>query len=293
VNAHHAVTERKGIRDGLQRGDRWLPFQGGHYRLPAADYDLHEHEPISPDGEIHLGPGRNLLQYGALVEAAGGPYRANASHNAGILYHEYGHHLTRHTADFRANALQPPTRQNNRKVAIDEGTCDYFAATMLGTPHIWAWHLRHDDEVTHPRSLSSSKTMANYETSPKADAHADGTIWAAALWDLRTQLSLTQPDGVRRADLLVVQALLLLGQLVNQNSGITVSGIRRLRKRFEIGAAAILQANELLHSGQHRELIRASFSRRGIESEDVCGWPLAKTSEAHLGGHVVSLSNTD
>jgi hypothetical protein len=135
--------------------------------------------------------------------------------------------------------------------------------------------------------------MANYETSPKADAHADGTIWAAALWDLRTQLSLTQPDGVRRADLLVVQALLLLGQLVNQNSGITVSGIRRLRKRFEIGAAAILQANELLHSGQHRELIRASFSRRGIESEDVCGWPLAKTSEAHLGGHVVSLSNTD
>src|SRR6202011_2374508 len=88
VNAHHAVTERAGIRDGLERGDRWLPFQGGHYRLPAEHYDLHEHEPISHDGEIHLGPGRNLLQYGALVEAAGGPYRANASHNAGILYHE-------------------------------------------------------------------------------------------------------------------------------------------------------------------------------------------------------------
>jgi hypothetical protein len=293
VNAHHAVTERNGIRDGLQRGDRWLPFQGGHYRLPAAHYDLHEHEAISPDGEIHLGPGRNLLQYGALVEAAGGPYRANASHNAGILYHEYGHHLTRHTADFRANALEPPIRQNNRKVAIDEGTCDYLAATMLGTPHIWAWHLRHDDEVTHPRSLSSSKTMANYETSPKADAHADGTIWAAALWDLRTQLSLTQADGVRRTDLLVVQALLLLGQLVNDSSGITISGIRRLRKRFEIGAAAILQANELLHSGQHRELIHASFSRRGIEPEGVCGWPPARTSEVHVGGHVVSLSNTD
>jgi hypothetical protein len=264
VNAHHVVTERNGIRDGLQRGDRWLPFQGGHYRLPAADYDLPEHEPISSDGEIHLGPGRNLLQYGALVEAAGGPYRANASHNAGILYHEYGHHLTRHTADFRANALQPPTRQNNRKVAIDEGTCDYFAATMLGTPHIWAWHLRHDDEVVHPRSLSSSKTMADYDMSPRADAHANGTIWAAALWDLRTQLGCTEADGMRRTDLMVVQALLWLGQLVDTGSGETVRAIRRLRKSFQIGAAAMLLADKLLHSGRHQELIRTSFSRRGI-----------------------------
>jgi hypothetical protein len=269
VNAHHAVTERAGIRDGLERGDRWLPFQGGHYRLPAEHYDLHEHEPISPDGEIHLGPGRNLLQYGALVEAAGGPYRANASHNAGILYHEYGHHITRHTADFRVNALRSPTRQNNRKVAIDEGTCDYLAATMLGTPHIWAWHLRHDDEVIHPRSLVSSKTIADYDTSPAADAHANGTIWAAALWDLRTQLGRIEADGVRRTDLMVVQALLLLGQLMDTSSEKTVNELRRLRKRFEIGAGAMLQADEVLHSGRHRELIRAAFSQRGVEPQDI------------------------
>jgi hypothetical protein len=269
VNAHHAVTESEGIRDGLQRGDRWLPFQGGHYRLPSAHYDLPEHDPISPDGEIHLGPGRNLLQYGALVEAVRGPYRANASHNAGILYHEYGHHLTRHTADFRANSLRPPTRQNNRKVAIDEGTCDYFAATMLGIPHIWAWHLRHDDEVVHPRSLSSSKTMADYDTSPTADAHANGTIWAAALWDLRKQLGRIEADGVRCTDLMVVQALLLLGQLVDTSNGTTVNGIRRLRRSFEIGAAALLEADELLYSGRYREVIRASFSRRGIEPHDI------------------------
>src|ERR1700730_6039301 len=83
----------------------------------------------------------------------------------------------RPTADYRANALPPPDQQNNRKVALDEGTCDYWAATMLGTPHIWAWHLRHDEQVTHPRSLSSSKTMADFVASPTADAHANGTIW--------------------------------------------------------------------------------------------------------------------
>ena len=279
VNAHHAVTERAGIRDGLERGDRWLPFQGGHYRLPAEHYDLHEHEPISPDGEIHLGPGRNLLQHGALVEAAGGPYRANASHNAGILYHEYGHHLTRHTADFRANALRSPTRQNNRKVAIDEGTCDYFAATMLGTPHIWAWHLRHDDEVIHPRSLVSSKTMADYDTSPAADAHANGTIWAAALWDLRTKLGRIEADGVRRTDLMVVQALLLLGQLRDTSGEKTVNELRRLRKRFETGAAAMLQADEVLYAGRHRELIHGSFSQRGVEPQDIREWPPARPVE--------------
>jgi len=288
VNAHHAVTERAGIRDGLQRGNRWLPFQGGHYRLPAPHYDLQEHDPISPDGEIHLGPGRNLLQYGALVEGAGGPYRANASHNAGIIYHEYGHHLTRHTADFRANALRPPTRQNNRKVAIDEGTCDYFAATMLDTPHIWAWHLRHDDEVIHPRSLSSSKTMADYDMSPAADAHANGTIWAAALWDLRTELSRTEADGVRRTDLMVVQALLLVGQLMDTDSGQTVNGIRSLRRNFGIGAAAMIEADEMLQSGRHRDVILAAFSRRGIEPHNLGEWQLATVNEIGIAEHVES-----
>src|ERR1700730_4902409 len=294
VNAHHAVTERKGIRDGLQRGDRYLPFQGGHYRLPAEHYDLPEHEAIAPDGEIHLGPGKNLLQYGALVEAAGGPYRANASHNAGILYHEYGHHLTRHTADFRANALRPPTRQNNRKVAIDEGTCDYFAATMLGTPHIWAWHLRHDDEVIHPRSLCSSKTMADYDTGLKADAHANGTIWAAALWDLRTKLGQIEADGGRRTDLLVVHTLLLLGQLVDTSSGTTVNGIRRLRKSFQIASAELLHSDEILHLGRNRELIRSSFSRRGIEPQDIREWPSSTdSSEVRCADQAESLSGAD
>jgi hypothetical protein len=275
VNAHHAVTERDGIRDGVWRDNHWLPFQGGHYRLPSTRYDLCEYTPVSPDGEIHLGPGRNLLQYGALVEAAGGPYRANASHNATIIYHEYGHHLTRHTADFRANALRPLDRQNNRKAAIDEGTCDYWTATMLGTPHIWAWHLRHDDEVIHPRSLTSHKTMADYQTSPKADPHANGTIWAAALWDLRTRLGRIEPDGVRRTDLILLQALLLLRRLADQTGEPSATGVRRLRKSYAAGLAALLEANELLNSGRHREVILASFYRRGIQPMDGCEWQRA------------------
>ena len=265
VNAHHAATEEDGVRDGLRRGERWLPFQGGHFRLPSRRYDLCVHKPISPLGEIHLGPGRQLLEHGALVEAAGGRYRANASHNAGILYHEYGHHITRHTADFRANALRPAERQSNCKTAMDEGTCDYWAATMLGTPHIWAWHLRHDDQEVHPRSLTSCKTMANYDPSPGADAHTNGTIWATALWDLRMRLSATEPGGVRQADLLVLKALLLLGQLVELGREANVTSIRRARQTYAVGLTALIQADEVLYEGRNREPILASFARRGVQ----------------------------
>src|SRR5262245_33514993 len=214
VNAHHAATEHAGIRDGvLKQSERWLPFQGGHYRLQSRHYDIEEHDLISPDGEIHLGAGWQLWEHGALAERAGQGYRANAAHNAGIIYHEYGHHITRHTADFRGNALRPRDNQDNRKAPIDEGTCDYWAATMLDTPHIWASHQAHTDQLVHPRSLTSKRTMADFDHDRSADPHLNGTIWGAALWDLRVAMSALDPSGKRQTNLLLLQALLLIGKL--------------------------------------------------------------------------------
>jgi hypothetical protein len=264
VNAHHAATECNDVRDGIRRGDGWLPFQGGHYRLPSRHYEVWEHEPISPEGEIHLGPGRQLLQHGALVQARGDRYRANASHNAGILYHEYGHHVTRHTADFRANSLRRPDRQNNRKTALDEGICDYWAATMLDTPHIWAWHHQHDSQEIHPRSLVSPKTMADYDFNQGADPHANGTILAAALWDLRTQMAIAEPQGVRLTNRMLLQALILLGRLVGDAPTQTVAGVRNAREGFATALSALLQANEQLYAGRFASKILETFARRCI-----------------------------
>lgn len=269
VNAHHAATEEHGLRDGVRgpRSGKWLPFQGGHYRLPSRRYDQSEFSPLSPDGEIHLGPGWKLLHHGALVERAGGRYRANASHNAGIIYHEYGHHITRHTADFQANALRSPNRQKNRKSPIDEGTCDYWAAAMLGTPHIWAWHRRHDEQEIHPRSLSSSKTMADYDYRPEADEHLNGTIWGAALWDLRTQLAAAEPEGSRKADLLMLQALLLLGKLTGPQDNKEREWLLRMRTNYGAGLSALLQADDLLNSSRNHSTILSCFQKRGIAPE--------------------------
>lgn len=237
-----AVTEAHA--DAVERDGRRVAFQGGHYRLPSARQNVPEPEPISPDGEIHLGPGRELLSQGALAEAAGRAYRHNASHNAGILYHEYGHHVSRHTADFCRNAERPADRQSNRKPALDEGSCDYWAAVMLEASHIWSWHRSPD----HPRNLSSTKTMAAFDPSPDADPHANGTIWAAALWDLRARLG-------PATDAMVLETLRVLGRRSGD------------RESFESGLSALLEAERRLHGGKHRREILDVFEARAVGAE--------------------------
>ena len=282
VTAHHAATEQEGIRDGVRGRNHWLPFQGGHYRLPSRRHEMPEFNAIAINGEIHLGPGWQLLEHGALVDAVGGRYRANASHNAGIIYHEYGHHITRHTADFQANALRPADQQSNRKTAMDEGTCDYWAAAMLGTPHIWILHRRHDEREIHARSLTLPKTMADFDNGPQADVHSNGTIWGAALWDLRTQLSATEPHGAHQTDLLVLKALLLMGKLVPRWQDPTVANVRLARKDFQVGLTALLLADELLNSAKHRNILLETFSKRGI-------WPAPNFRPGRSGEFFVEM----
>jgi hypothetical protein len=261
VNAHAATVDEGDGRDGRRCPDgRWVPFQGGHYRLPGPTARIPERAPVSPDGEIHLGPGQKLTGRGALAELVGGPYRANASHNPGIIYHEYGHHICRHTADFSGNRLRPRERQRNRKSALDEGTADYWTASLLGTPHIWFFHHASGATPPHRRSLLSTRTMAHYARGRASDAHANGTIWAAALWDVRAGIArrTARPDPGKAADRLVLQALLLLGQTPEPP---------RLRRSFRRAAAALMAADALLYNGALRDVIAGALAARGIHPE--------------------------
>ena len=70
-------------------------------------------------------------------------------------------------------------------------------------------------------------TMSDYDFSAQADPHANGTIWAAALWDLRGRLAEKQAEGGRRADLLLVQSLLLMGRVVGRENPGVITGIRK------------------------------------------------------------------
>lgn len=269
VNAHHAAVDRDGPRDGRRCPDgRWVPFQGGHYRLRGRATRIREMTPVSTTGEIHLGPGQKLTSHGALARRIRGAYRANASHNPAIIYHEYGHHICRHTADFRANRRRPPDRQSNRKTALDEGTADYFTAVMLGTPHIWFFHHRDDDLAPHRRCLLSDRTMAHYVRGPSADAHANGTIWASALWDLRGRViarGLGPGDG-QAVDRLVLQALLLIGESEPRARDAT-RALCSIRRSVRGAGLALLEADRVLYRGALRDTIVVALRARGIHPE--------------------------
>ncbi|HEX4247775.1 MAG TPA: hypothetical protein VH008_07895, partial [Pseudonocardia sp.] len=153
---------------------------GGHYRVAARQYDEPEPGGVRPTGEVHLGGGSGF----APAEDST-PYYAAPAHNLAIIYHEIGHHLTRHTADFRLNRLRPADGQTNKKVALDEGTADWFTAIMLDQSDIYGWHRGHlATNDPGRRALQPLRTMADFRGG-QADPHTDGTVWASACWTAR------------------------------------------------------------------------------------------------------------
>jgi hypothetical protein len=187
------------VRIGVHNAPkRW---GGGHYRLPGAATPAEPYD-VAPTGEVHLGGGRTFL-HGPAGAAGGGPpaeqgqaapdgvtrYFHVPAHNASIIYHEVGHHICRHTADFRVNRSRPPGEQHNGKVALDEGTADFLAAVLLDTPDIYGWHRGHIPQWDpRRRRLDPRWTMAYLRPGNGGQAHANGTIWASALWSARERV---------------------------------------------------------------------------------------------------------
>ena len=167
-----------GCGDGDRRSSALRPLSGGHYRLSTRTTGVPELLPVEPGGEMHLGPSRYRKPF-----AGWDAYLRNAAHNPAIVYHEFGHHLCRHTADFRLNAERTPAMQRNGKTGIEEGICDYFAAVLLGSGRPYGWYRadrgrRRDPEL--PRHAS--------ERDSHSDAHAVGATWAGAWWRVRSEL---------------------------------------------------------------------------------------------------------
>lgn len=265
VNAHDIAKQSSNWRDAVpdRTGVKWQAVRGAHYRLPGRrDSDEDGCREVFRTGEIHLGTGSWLTRDGWLPRIAGEAYSNNASHNAGLIYRQYGHHIARHTADFRANALRPPSRQSNVKTIVDSAVSDYWAATMLGTPHILCWHRRHDIQSIHPRSLASGVTMADFDTASDAKPRRNGTILAAALWDLR---QLLEQKGDSICDLLILSTLLNIHHLRSDPYRPDVAETRTLRDGFPVFASCLLHTDETRFGGKYSDDIVAAIEGRGIE----------------------------
>lgn len=200
---------------------------GGHYRMRNDRYyDPPENHTVATSGEIHLGPGRYFLKWGISSldsqgrtrRLDGKPYLHQPSHNPAIICHEYAHHVVRHTADFRCNDQRRSDRQSNAKSWLDEGTCDYFTAVIVGRSAFFAWQ-RAGLPTTHPRcrNLEPGRTFDEFDRRPNADPHYNGTIWATFLWQLRRTLIEEFGWLGRSVDKMVLEMLLQLGKIGRPN----------------------------------------------------------------------------
>jgi hypothetical protein len=237
--------------------DQRAGWGGGHYRLPAVMYSsLPEATPPAVTGEIHLGAG------GTFAEADGRRYFAAPAHVAAIVIHELGHHLTRHTADFRLNERRASLAQANHKTPLDEGTADYLAAVLTGTPDIYGWR-RGGMPRTAParRRLDGPWTMAAFRGGHNCDPHLDGTVWAAALWSAREAMCASGRTAAE-FDRLVVEGLMRIGAA---DPAMPAEAARRRRRSFGSALAAILEA-DAARGGQFGDVIAAAFADRGIET---------------------------
>lgn len=259
-----------GHDDCDRRGRKAVTFSGGHYRRPdQRDRDPcfdHPSVGMNSTGEVHLGPGNGPIRDadGNPLLVNGLPYNRKPSHNAGIIIHEVGHYIVSHIADFRCNQDRPPDEPSHRKIHLDEGACDYWAAVLLATPTIYAWHRAGERPTDQSnRDLSGPRTTADFVQG--GDPHENGNIWASALWDLRTALGAS-----RQADLLTMQMLVLCGRIGPDNpaQGRAIRA-RKMRQKdeFRTGLAWLLAADDVLHSGANRALILDIFDGRGIDLE--------------------------
>lgn len=233
----------------------WPRWAGGHYRLPARRYRVPE-SVTAAAGEIHLGPGRKLRP------APDGRLWDAGAHNPAIVAHEFGHHVIRHTADPRVNRRADPHDQDNRKTALDEGTADYLAAVLLGTPDIYAWHRpRAARGSPRRRDLDAERTMATFRGGRDADPHEDGSIWASALWAARVAVA-ERTGAPERFDTLVLDALCRIGA---SDPDLPTRETRRLRRHFGGALAALLAADGARGAGVGH-LVERAFAARGIRA---------------------------
>ncbi len=161
------------------------------------------------------------------------------------LLHEFGHALQ--------DAIVPDFGQSEQAAAIGEGFGDYWAGSSFAErkptelrSYLMSWDglpssLEARRLPPYVRRLDSDETLNDFSTD--RSEHANGSFWAALLWDIR------QAIGREAADRLIVESHFSLHAFAT----------------FTLAARSLLDCDALLHQSKHRDLLRKLFRKRKID----------------------------
>jgi hypothetical protein len=155
--------------------------------------------------------------------------------DADVIVHEYGHALS--------YAAAPETRTGKERSGLDEGIGDYIAASYSYDLSNWNWFMIFNwdghNEFWPGRTAISSIT---YPLASSANIYDYGEVWATSLMSIRSEL------GGAIMDRLVLQSL-----YGNAN-----------QMTLTDGAKLILEADSMLYSGAHTEILSQYFCSQNL-----------------------------
>jgi hypothetical protein len=164
----------------------------------------------------------------------------DSSIDGDVVFHEYGHGISNRLIGNGSTALS-----GTQSGAMGEGWSDYWAITINGDGAVGEYVTGNPAGIRRAAySVPASTVHDSYADvgSGGFSVHNDGEIWAATLWDLRTQL------GASITDLLVLNGM----------------KFTPTRPSFLNARDGILQADQNLNGGANRCAIWTVFARHGM-----------------------------
>jgi len=164
----------------------------------------------------------------------------DSSVDGDVVFHEYGHGISNRLIGNGSTALS-----GTQSGAMGEGWSDYWATTINDDGAVGEYVTNNPNGIR--RAAYTVPAAAVHDSYADVGAggfevHRDGEVWAATLWDLRTQLGAALSDR-----------LVLHGMKFTPN-----------RPSFLNARDGILQADQDLNAGANRCAIWTVFARHGM-----------------------------
>src|SRR5215207_6101599 len=161
----------------------------------------------------------------------------DSSVDGDVVFHEYGHGISNRLIGNGSGGLS-----GTQSGAMGEGWSDYWAITINNDGAVGEYVTNNPAGIRRAAYSVPAAAVHDSYSDLGSGVHADGEVWAATLWDLRTQLGATITDRI------------------------VLNGMKftPTRPSFLNARDGIIQADQNLNGGANRCAIWAVFARHGM-----------------------------